>query len=57
MKHTGVLGVHAHCATCGWESEARNAVGNAAQHAQRTGHTVYAEQVISIVWNRGSGPT
>lgn len=31
---------HARCETCGWESFARNALGNAAQHHDHTGHSV-----------------
>ena len=31
---------HAECMDCDWESCARNALGNAAQHCDRTDHTV-----------------
>lgn len=30
----------ARCQGCDWESEARNALGNAARHFNATGHTV-----------------
>ena len=48
---TGLLGVIAACRDCGWNSEARNALGNAAQHAKRTGHHVVVEQTISVSYN------
>lgn len=48
---SGLLGVVAECRDCGWESEARNAMGNAAQHAERTGHHVVVEQAISVGFN------
>lgn len=50
--HSGVLGVVAECRDCDWESEAKNALGNAAQHADRTGHTVHVEQMIGVTYNR-----
>lgn len=51
-KHTGLLGVIAECHMCGWSSEARNAMGNAAQHAERTGHEVSVEQTIGVTYNK-----
>lgn len=53
-KHSGLLAVHARCDDCGWESEAKNAAGNAAQHAGRTGHTVHVEQTIGVTYNKKS---
>jgi len=50
-KCSGLLGVLAECRDCGWESAARNAMGNAAQHAARTGHHVSVEQTISVGFN------
>lgn len=50
-RKSGLLAAFARCPECGWESEARNAVGNAAQHAARTGHTVQAEQTIATIFN------
>lgn len=50
MKRSGLLGANGHCATCGAEWDGRNAVGLAAQHAYRTGHSVYAEQIIGTHW-------
>lgn len=52
IRHSGLLAIWAECRTCGWNSEARNALGNAAQHAKRTGHEVHVEQTIGITWNR-----
>lgn len=54
-KRTGLLGVFARCITCGWESEARNAAGNAAQHAERTGHCVHVEQTTVTIYNGEEG--
>lgn len=51
-KHSGLLGVVAECVTCGWASEARNAMGNAAQHAMRTGHEVHVEQTVGVIYNK-----
>lgn len=48
---SGLLGITAECQTCGWSSEARNAMGNAARHAQATGHFVTVEQTISVAYN------
>jgi hypothetical protein len=50
-KRSGLLGVYARCATCGWESDARNAMGNAAQHARRSGHEVHVEQTLGVIFN------
>jgi hypothetical protein len=52
--HTGILSVFAECRSCGWNSWASNALGNAAQHADRTGHEVHAEQTIGVTYNRGA---
>lgn len=51
-KHSGLLGVVAECVTCGWESEARNAMGNAAQHAKRYNHEVHVEQTVGVIYNK-----
>lgn len=48
---SGVIHVMAECLECGWTSYARNAMGNAAQHATRTGHHVTVEQAISVGFN------
>lgn len=50
-NRTGVTHASAYCQGCDWSSEARNAIGNAAQHAERTGHHVEAEQVTAMDWN------
>jgi hypothetical protein len=50
-KRSGLLAVLAHCVTCGWESEARNAAGNAARHAAATGHHVQVEQTVVTIYN------
>ena len=40
----------ASCFTCGWECEARNALGLAAQHHGRTGHQVSVEVRYSVLF-------
>jgi len=52
---SGVLGVIAECRTCGWSSEARNALGNARRHATAHGHHVVVEQTISVSYNDPRG--
>jgi len=42
----------AHCITCRWELESRNAHGVGAQHARRYGHEVHVE-ISSIYIIRG----
>lgn len=49
---SGLLGVTAECRDCGWFQQANNALGLAAQHADRTGHMVQVEQTISVIYNR-----
>ena len=41
----------AECFTCGKTWGAANAVGVAAQHAERYGHHVIAEQSTTMSWN------
>ena len=41
--YSGLLGVVAECRTCGWSSEARNALANAKRHADAHGHHVVDE--------------
>lgn len=48
---SGLTHVFAECQTCGWQSAARNAMGNGARHAQATGHHVTVEQVILVGFN------
>lgn len=50
--HTGLAGVTADCKTCGWNAQTRNALGLAAQHADRTGHEVHVEQTTIIIYNK-----
>lgn len=40
----------AHCQDCGWECEARNALGLAAQHHDKTKHTVHVDLYKTIVY-------
>ena len=48
----GISHALAECHTCGKVWDSRNAVGVAAQHPERYGHHVVAEQVITMSWNR-----
>lgn len=50
MRRTrsGMLCVFAECEVCGWQSESRNAMGNAARHHDATGHYVQVEQTIGV---------
>lgn len=42
----------AECRDCPWVTDCyKNALANGAQHAQRTGHNVVAEQCISVSYN------
>jgi hypothetical protein len=53
--YTGILGVQAWChdESCGWTSEARNALANAARHADaHPDHEVAVEQTLGITYNR-----
>lgn len=50
-KCSGILEVMATCRDCGWESEAKNAMGNAARHASRTGHWVDVTQALGVSFN------
>lgn len=53
--YTGILGCEARCEDCEWETSARNALGNAARHADaHPDHTVHAEQTLGITYNRKS---
>jgi len=44
--------VHALCETCGWESYAVNAQGNAARHARAHGHKVGVE-IVQYLYYEG----
>lgn len=51
-RRSGVVHAVAECQECPWTTGYyKNALGNAAQHAQRTGHNVVAEQCISVSYN------
>lgn len=51
-NRSGMFDCLAHCATCEWEADTRNAVGLAAQHARRNPtHEVRAEQTIVMIWD------
>lgn len=53
---TGLAGVQATCQDCGWESAAKNALGNAARHHDATGHYVMVEQTTLIAYGERSVP-
>ena len=50
--HTGIVSTLADCRDCDWVSEAKNALGNAAQHADKHGHEVNVEIVRVVTYNR-----
>lgn len=50
--HTGLADIFAECQTCRWQCRAKNALGLAAQHADRTGHWVIIDQVIVVAYNK-----
>lgn len=51
--YTGILGCEARCEDCDWETEAKNALANAARHADaHPTHTVHAEQMLGVTYNR-----
>jgi hypothetical protein len=51
--HTGLVHAQAKCDDCPWEAGSRNALGLAAQHADRhPDHTVTAEIGRIVIYNR-----
>jgi hypothetical protein len=54
-RHSGVTHAMGGCWTCGGTEavwQARNAMACAANHARHTGHHTWAEQVVSVSYNR-----
>ena len=49
-----LLGMNGYCVDCGIENSANNAVGWAAQHAEKTGHDVRVEVTRMVAFNRKS---
>lgn len=39
-----LVGGEATCKECDWDTNGKNALGNASQHAEKTGHEVQGEQ-------------
>ena len=54
-KKTGMLRCYANCFDCGWELDARNAMGVAAQHAKKYGHQVHVETTLLVMFNSDKG--
>lgn len=50
-RRSGVLGAQAERDDCGATNFARNALAWAAQHCDKTGHTVRAEQTLGVTYN------
>jgi hypothetical protein len=46
----------AQCYGCNWGSEARNAMGNAAQHHDATGHAVRVETTRVVTYGDPAAP-
>lgn len=57
-KHSGVTSIMAGCYNCQGDTTAkwfaRNAMATAARHAKATGHETWCDQVVSVVWNKGT---
>lgn len=49
-RKSGVIHAYAECQTCGVVYDSRNALGLAAQHHDKTGHTINTEQCISVTY-------
>lgn len=47
---SGIVEAGAECRDCGWSCSARNAMGLAAQHCDRTGHVVGCHQIIHTTY-------
>jgi len=45
-----LIRAYAVCCDCGWELEARNAMGVAAKHHYKTGHEVQVEMTYSQIF-------
>ena len=51
MRHTWRhFDYSAHCQNCGWHSNAVNALGNAARHHDRTGHTISVDVTGGVTY-------
>jgi hypothetical protein len=51
-RRSGVVHAQAECRDCDWGTACyTNALANAAQHAERTGHQVDVEQCIAVTYN------
>lgn len=51
-RRSGIIEAHGACKDCDATfTHYRNAMALAAQHAQRTGHTTWCDQTISVEYN------
>lgn len=53
---SGLLDISADCEDCSWKSNARNALGSAAQHSDKYGHFVRVEQTIGVAYGPEGHP-
>lgn len=53
---SGIVEASAECYECNWRCEARNAVGLAAQHTDRTGHVCASQQTLVTTYGPSGTP-
>lgn len=51
-----VTAAHAECQECDWRTNNRGALGQAAQHHDRTGHAVETEQITAVTYGHAPRP-
>ena len=51
-----LIEAEAWCTDCDWTTEARNAMGNAAQHHQKTGHYVQMQLIYGQTFGKPNQP-
>lgn len=49
-KLGGLVAASAYCSDCEWEQGARNAMGLAAQHHYKTGHSTHVETTYAMTF-------
>jgi hypothetical protein len=49
-RRSGIIDADARCDDCEWEVFSRNSLGLAAQHHDRTGHTVHANSTVGVTY-------
>lgn len=49
-RRSGIVDAYVDCDDCEWKVGSTNSLGLAAQHHDRTGHTVRAHQTVSVIY-------